>query len=174
MPSRSFDAKVFGDEVGAEDGDDGKSLSGKRLDGREEREPGSDPAGNHERQVVGREPAGKLELLGALADHDHQDEAEHDTRPDQHPFVRQLGVDGEGGDSDRDGEQQAQPDPRKDDPRASAQAQALQEEYDLEALPVDGGEAEQGEAEHHLPAGVEAARAAAGGGLVWWAIQPVQ
>ena len=53
----------------------------------------------------------------------------------------------EGEHADGGGEQQAEDDALEHDARAEALAQALQEDHDLEALAVDGGEAEQAEAE---------------------------
>ena len=51
------------------------------------------------------------------------------------------------------GEEQPERDAFEDRPGAVLQAQALQEEDDLEALPVDGGESKRQEAEDHAPAG---------------------
>ena len=66
--------------------------------------------------------------------------------------------------------------PSSTTPEPNASAQRLQEQHDLEALAVDGGEAEQREAEHHAPrrVAVRSELSSERRRRWWWAIQPVQ
>jgi hypothetical protein len=102
------------------------------------------------------QPARELQLLDALADHDEEHEAEQDPGRDEHAPVGEPALEHERGQPDGGRQREADADALEHRARAPLEAEVLQEEHHLEALSVDGGEAEQGEPEQRAAADASA------------------
>ena len=71
--------------IGADDEDGGEGLGSQRFDGGKDGEPDAGPVGDEGLEggdVGGVQPVGLLHLLGLLADHDEEDDAEEDAGED--------------------------------------------------------------------------------------------
>ncbi len=138
-------ADAAGEEVAADDEDDGEELCGDGFPVVEDGEPGAEPIGEFEVQIVLGHPAGLLHFLDVFADHDDEDRAEHDAGEDKHAFVGEFVVGDEGEHGNEEHEEQSDGDAFHDGSGAELEAIALEEEDDFEAFAVDGGEADEEE-----------------------------
>src|SRR5579883_2331971 len=130
-------------DIGADHEEGGARLADQPLGRGKDREPDPQPAGEVYADISTPNPASELKLLDALPDHHDQDAPKHDAGEDEHAAVRETVMGKEGQHRDSSGQSEADQRTLQDDGRSRLEAEVLQEEYDLEALTVDGGETEE-------------------------------
>ena len=145
---------MLGEHVGADHQRAGQELGADRLPVGIDLEPGTHPGGNAERRRRPRDPAQVHEGEGGAADHHHQHDCDQGSREDQHPAVGQLVVQPEGEHADHGSAGEADRHPLEHGRSAVLELEVLEEEDHLEALAVDGGEAEGDQADDRRQAGL--------------------
>jgi hypothetical protein len=138
---------VLGKHVGPDDEGAGEQLRPDRLPVGVDLEPAAHPLGDAEGRLVLGDPAEVGEGEGGAADHHHQHDRDQHAGQDEHPAVGKLAVQPEGDHADDRGAGEPDRDALEHGRAAVLELEVLEEENGLEALAVDGGEAERDEAD---------------------------